>query len=151
MVNSMVVLTKKEYKISFWDVGNIPYLDLDCGNMCVCTYLCVCLSLYMHIHISYLLICMLKINVLHKFCTSIKTKQWKMKTYCLLTMCWSRIMVEKLLRIMHIEKLYIPFERHSKLNKCDASSKRKILGIDSFQNDFWRWIKHCFVGQRLSF
>ena len=40
----MVVLTKKEYKISFWDVGNIPYLDLDCDIMCV-VHVCVCIHI----------------------------------------------------------------------------------------------------------
>lgn len=48
MVNSMSVLTKMGYKISFWGVGNIPYLDWDGGYIHMCTRV-VFVYIYMHI------------------------------------------------------------------------------------------------------
>lgn len=42
------------------------------------------------------------------------------------------IVVEMLLRIIHMEKLYILIETDGELNKCDASNKMKLLEVHSF-------------------
>lgn len=53
MFNSLGVLNKMGYKISFWGVGNISYLDLDGGYIHMCMYIFV----YLYTNIVYLLVC----------------------------------------------------------------------------------------------
>lgn len=54
------------YKISFWGVGNISYLDLDGGYIHVCTYVYV--HICVHINVYSILVFMLKIRVINNFC-----------------------------------------------------------------------------------